>query len=165
MKRLNNITNNDYSDEWFTDQATVDLVVSLLNPIGLICCPFDSSKSLFVKKANSIGKAIYGMTDWLEAHYDYDYLMTNPPFSIKDLVIEKVIRFGKPPALVLPLDSVGGVRRHQIYAEGQYPAVYIPTRRIQYYDVNGLQRKGANFHSVILLFNTNREGILWESKN
>ena len=165
MKRLNNITNNDYSDEWFTDQATVDLVVSLLNPIGLICCPFDSSKSLFVKKANSIGKAIYGMTDWLEAHYDYDYLMTNPPFSIKDLVIEKVIRFGKPSALVLPLDSVGGVRRHQMYAEGQYPAVYIPTRRIQYYDVNGLQRKGANFHSVILLFNTNREGILWESKN
>ena len=165
MKRLNNITKNDYSDEWFTDQATVDLVVSLLNPIGLICCPFDSSKSLFVKKANSIGKAIYGMTDWLEAHYDYDYLMTNPPFSIKDLVIEKVIRFGKPSALVLPLDSVGGVRRHQIYAEGQYPAVYIPTRRINYYDVNGLQRKGANFHSVILLFNTNREGILWESKN
>ena len=112
-----------------------------------------------------MGKAIYGMTDWLEAEYDYDYLMTNPPFSIKDLVIEKVIRLGKPSALVLPLDSVGGVRRHQIYAEGQYPAVYIPTRRINYYDANGVERKGANFHSVILLFNTNREGIIWESKN
>ena len=83
MKRQNNITKSDYSDEWFTDQSTVDLVVSLLNPSGLICCPFDSSKSLFVKSANLIGKGIYGMTDWLEADYDYDYLMTNPPFSIK----------------------------------------------------------------------------------
>ena len=165
MKRQNNTTKNDYSDEWFTDQSTVDLVVGLLNPSGLICCPFDSCKSLFVKSANSIGKAIYGMTDWLEVEYDYDYLMTNPPFSIKDLVIEKVIRLGKPSALVLPLDSVGGVRRHQIYAEGQYPAVYIPTRRINYYDANGVERKGANFHSVILLFNTNREGIIWESMN
>ena len=164
MKRQNNITKKDYSDEWFTDQSTVDLVVSLLNPSGSICCPFDSSKSLFVKSANLIGKAIYGMTDWLEVDYDYDYLMTNPPFSIKDLVIEKVIRIGKPSALVLPLDSVGGVRRHQIYAKGQYPAVYIPTRRINNYDAKGVKRKGAYFHIVILLFNTNREGIIWESK-
>ena len=165
MKKLNNLTSYEYSDEWFTDQQTVELVVSLLQPKGTICCPFDSSESLFTKVAESIGKCIYGMTDWLGSNYEYDYLMTNPPFSIKDAVIEKVAKSGKPSALILPLDSLGGVNRHRIFNEYGYPAIYIPTRRISYFNDQWVKKQGANFHSVILLFHTNREGIIWESKN
>lgn len=165
MKKLNNITGNWYSDEWFTDQQTVDLIVQLLNPKGIICCPFDSESSLFTKTAQSIGECIFGMDDWLESDYHYNYLMTNPPFSIKDLVIEKVAASGKPSALVLPLDSLGGVKRNKIYQKYGYPAVYVPTKRINYFDQNWNKREGSNFHSVILLFNTKREGLLWESKS
>ena len=120
--------------------------------------------SLFVKAAQSIGKCVYGMTDWIESNYEYDYLMTNPPFSIKDAVIEKVAKSGKPSALILPLDSLGGVNRHRIFNEYGYPAVYVPTKRISYFDVDWVKKEGSNFHSVILLFHTNREGIIWESK-
>ena len=165
MVRMNNLTGSEYSDEWFTDQQTVDLVVDLLQPKGLICCPFDSEASLFVKTAHSIGKCIYGMNDWLEGQYEYDYLMTNPPFSIKTQVIEKVAREGKPSALVLPLDSIGGIARHKIYRQYGYPAVYMPSGRIGYLNQQGIKQTGSNFFSVILLFNTNWKGILWESRN
>lgn len=164
MVRMNNLTGSEYSDEWFTDQHTVDLVVKLLQPEGLICCPFDSDASLFVKTAQSISKCIYGMDDWLEGEYEYDCLMTNPPFSIKTQVIEKVAKDGKPAALVLPLDSIGGVARHKIYEKYGYPAVYMPSGRIAYINQQGIKQKGSNFFSVILLFHTNREGLLWESR-
>lgn len=164
MKKLNNLTSYEYSDEWFTDEQTVKLVVDLLQPAGTICCPFDSSDSLFVKTAQFIGECVYGMTDWLQSNYEYDYLMTNPPFSIKDAVIEKVAQSSKPSALILPLDSLGGVNRHRIFNQYGYPAVYIPTKRISYFNADWVKKEGSNFHSVILLFHTNREGIIWESK-
>ena len=163
MKKLNQITNNFYSDEWMTGRKTVKLVSKLLNPSGVICCPFDSSESQFVSEAAEKGSVIFGMRDWLEKDYEYDYLMTNPPFSIKDAVIEKVCQQGKPSALVLPLDSLGGVKRHKLYKEFGYPAIYIPSKRIDYFDSNWVLKKGSNFHSVIMLFNTKWEGILWES--
>jgi hypothetical protein len=102
------------------------------------------------------------MEDWLDSNYQYDFLMTNPPFSIKDYVIEKVLKDGKPSALILPLDSIGGVKRHSLFREYGFPAVYIPSKRISYYDENWQKKNGSNFHSIIMLLNTDQTGILWE---
>ena len=165
MVKINNLTNSLYSDEWYTDQETVDLVIKLLQPTGLICCPFDTKNSLFVQSAKQIGNCVYGMNDWLLNDYEYDYLMTNPPFSLKTQVIEKVAKSFKPSALIMPLDSLGGVARHSIYRQYGYPAVYMPANRIKYFDSNWDKKQGSNFHSVILLFHTNWEGIIWESKS
>lgn len=108
MKVLNNITGNEYSDEWYTDQETVNLCYELMEKYtnGKAMFPFDTEKSKFVQ--NWSGEKIYGIRDFLESDYDYDFVITNPPFSIKDKVIEKVIKDGKPTCLILPLDSLGG---------------------------------------------------------
>ena len=164
MSKLNNITGNYYSDEWYTDLNTVNLVVDLLQPKGIICCPFDSDKSLFTRRAKELGNCIYGMTDWLDRDYEYDFLMTNPPFSIKDYVIEKVLASKKPSALILPLDSIGGVKRHNLFEKYGYPTVYIPTKRISYFDETWKKKNGSNFHSVIMLLNTGKQEIIWEQR-
>ena len=165
----NNITRNIYSDEWYTDQKTVDFGLELLQPKrgGWIMCPFDSSKSLYVQTLLAKGfNVIYGITDFLENDlYEFDYLITNPPFSVKDQVIEQVYKYGKPSLLMLPLDSLGGVKRASLYAKYGYPFVTIPTRRVAYYDENASLRKGAAFHSVYSLFNAERTGIQWEQFN
>jgi len=166
---INNITKNYYSDEWYTDQKTVDICLSLLKPVAnsTVMCPFDSEKSLFVKTLTGLGhNVIYGIEDYLEVNYDYDFLVTNPPFSIKDKVIEKVLESGKRSVLVLPLDSIGGVKRHALYKKYGYPQVYIPSRRITYLDQSWKKREGSNFHSVIMLFNhKERDKIIWESND
>jgi hypothetical protein len=159
---LNNITGNEYSDEWFTDRQTVDLIIDLLEPTGTICCPFDSDESEFVKAAKELGNCVYGMQDYLTNDYEYDYLMTNPPFSLKTEVIKRVLEIGKPSALLLPLDSIGGVARHQLYKQYGYPAVFVPDRRINYFDEDGVKQRGSSFHSTVLLFNTKRSGIIWQ---
>lgn len=164
-EKLNNITGNFYSDEWYTDQKTVNKCIELLDLKGheVVMCPFDSEHSLFVQTLKKLGHTvIYEIQDFLEANYLYDVLVTNPPFSIKDLVIEKVLSSGKKSVLVLPLDSLGGVKRHSLYAKFGYPSIYIPTRRIGYFNSNWEKRDGSNFHSVIMRFNDNKAELMWE---
>jgi len=112
QKTLNNITGNTYSDEWYTDQPTVDKCLEILSPVdgSIVLCPFDSEHSLFVQTLQARShKVIFGISDFLSyVHYEFDYLVTNPPFSLKDRVIQKCYEYGKKSVLILPLDSLGG---------------------------------------------------------
>lgn len=165
MKKQNNITGYEYSDEWYTSEDTARLCYSILDPKphSTILAPFDTAKSQFVIIGTELGhEMIYGITDFLTSdHYEFDYALTNPPFSVKDAVIRKVYDYAKPTTLILPLDTLGGVRRHQMYKDFGYPEIYIPTRRIGYYDEEWHKRPGANFHSVVMTFNRGY-GITWE---
>jgi hypothetical protein len=163
---ISGITGEVMTDEWYTKQDTVELMYKLLEPVSgsTVMCPFDTDKSQFVQVGEKLGFEVFrNIRNWLESEYEYDYLITNPPFSIKDKVIEKVLQSGKPSALVLPLDALGGKRRHELYKEYGYPTVYVPTRRINYISEDGQDTKSNHFHSVILIFNDplNR-GLIWE---
>ena len=160
------ITKLQKTDEWYSPKPMVELMYKLLNPMpnSSIICPFDTDKSNFVKVGFEQGHEVqYGMTDWLEADYEYDYLITNPPFSIKDQIIEKCLKSGKPSALVLPIDAMGGKRRHELYRQYGYPTIYVPSRRINYISIDGLQTKANHFHSIILIFNDPLDSrLIWE---
>jgi hypothetical protein len=166
VQRINNVTGNFYSDEWYTDQQTVELCISLLNPKprSVVLCPYDSDKSLFVKELKEREFVVlHGMQNFLDQWYHADYIMTNPPFSIKDAVIERVYQMKIPSLLLLPIDSLGGVKRHAMYKEHGHPTVYIPTKRIKYYNDNWELQHGVAFHSIISLFNTGKPSeIIWE---
>ena len=161
----NNITKNIYSDEWYTSRATVESMLDIFpcNPQDVVLCPFDSEKSQFVKVLQERGhKVIYGIRDFLEREpYSFDCIYTNPPFSIKTDVIERCIATGKKCTLVLPLNSLGGVKRHAQFKKTNL-FVYVPTKRIAFYDEQGIKRKGASFHSIFLQVNADRNGILYE---
>lgn len=153
------------TDEWYTPLDVVQKAYDLLNVRyeSTILCPFDTAKSKFVLWGQVNNYWVkYGMTDYLDNDYDYDYLLTNPPFSIKDKVIEKVLKKGKPAALVLPLDTLGGVKRHALWKEYGYPSVYIPTKRIRFIDGTGAGRDKVSFHCIIMLLNVGRSEIIWE---
>lgn len=154
------------NDEWYTPMPTVELMFKLLDikQPATIMMPFDTEKSNFVKYAHTLDCNLwYGITNWMDGNYEYDYLITNPPFSIKDQVIEKCLKSGKPSALVLPIEALGGKRRHELYKQYGYPTVYMPTRRISYISENGEQTKSNHFHSIILIFNDPKDSrLLWE---
>jgi type I restriction-modification system DNA methylase subunit len=164
--RKNNITGNIYSDEWYTTQDVVDIAIKLLDPEpnSLILCPFDSEHSLFVKTLEAMEHTvIYGIDDFIEGQFRLcDYIITNPPFSIKDKVIQKVYEYGLKSVLVMPLDALGGVKRHNMYKEYGYPSVYIPSRRISYIGAEENVIKGPSFHSIILSFNQGDPELIWE---
>jgi hypothetical protein len=162
---LNGITGNVLSDEWYTNQETVDLAISLLNPEpnSLILCPFDSQNSLFVKTLQSLEHTvIHSINDFVHGEFRLcDYIITNPPFSIKDQVIEKAFKYGVKTVLVLPIDAMGGVKRHQLFSKHGYPSIFVPARRIAYYDEEWKLRKGTSFHSIIMTLNDKQSQLDW----
>ena len=161
----NYLFNSTYSDEWYTDQPTVDLAISLLKikRVSRVICPFDTDKSLFVQTLQKQGHfVIYGITDFLESDsYEFDYLITNPPFSVKNKVIGKVYEYRKPSLLMLPLDAIAGVHRTSLYKTFGFPHIMIPPKRISYFDENYVKRPASNFHSIYAMFNTGQSGIEW----
>lgn len=155
------------TDEWYTQLSTVKIMYDLLEakPNSTIICPFDTDASWFVKHGLSMNQnnILYGMTDWLENDYEYDYLITNPPFSLKNEVIEKCLKSGKPSVLVLPIDSLGGKARHQMYKTYGFPTTLIPAKRIAYINEQGQVKGASSFHSIIMLLNDPKGSrLLWE---
>jgi hypothetical protein len=157
------------TDEWYTDEETVILCLEILDPKpkATILCPFDSEQSSFVKVLKAEGfTVIYGITDFFESElYECDYIMTNPPFSIKNAIIEKVFQYKKRTVLVLPLDVIGSKTRHKLFADNEDPQIYVPAGRISYFDENWIKRPSSNFHSIIATFNHGyNSGLTWETK-
>jgi hypothetical protein len=163
---MRNVFDNELiTDEWYTPLDIVIKAYELLNVRykSTIMCPYDTAESQFVqwgqKTNNSV---IYGITDYLDTDYQYDYVLTNPPFSIKDQVIERVLKSGKPGALILPLDSLGGVKRHALWKQYGYPSIYVPAKRMRFIDGTGQGRDKVSFHCIIMLLNVGKSEIIWE---
>jgi hypothetical protein len=161
--RKKGVLGNWYSDEWYTTEKDVDTAIGLLQPkLGsVVMCPFDTAKSQFVQKLKNTHQVIFEVRDWLDKDYKYDYLITNPPFSIKDAVIKRVAESGKPSLLILPLDVLSGVKRREIYRQYGFPAFYIPERRLSYINQDGELKQGSNFASIMALFHTKHAGVIW----
>lgn len=108
------LANQNRTDEWYKPENVVRQMLGLFPPPkgGTILCPFDKADSNFVKvlQENSDNKVVYGIRDFMTRDYQFDYLITNPPFSYKDRIIERCINTGKPCVLLLPLDTLGGAQ-------------------------------------------------------
>ena len=106
------LINNNYSDEWYTPAYVVRTMLNVFPPNAgdRILLPFDTAESNFTKivTARYDKQAIWGIQDFLTRDYEFDYLISNPPYSIKDKIIERCINLGKPSVLLLPIDTLGG---------------------------------------------------------
>lgn len=49
---------------------------------------------------------------------DYDIIVSNPPFAIKDKILERLYELNKPFAILLPLNSLQGKTRYKFFKQG-----------------------------------------------
>lgn len=155
-KRKNYLTGNLLSDEWYTPENIVKYIKENFNTDKKkVICPFDTEKSNFVKYFNN---SIYNIRDFLEADYKYDICITNPPFSLKEKVLEKILIDGKEAILILPQTFLYSVTFYNLLEKYRFfYEVIIPKSRIYFYDENGNQNR-PNFHSII--FHLKEKNIL-----
>lgn len=153
------------SDEWYTPMETVRTMLKVFPPPdnAHILLPYDTKKSNFTKVITQEydPKAVYGITDFLTKDYTFDYLITNPPYSNKDEIIERCIDSGKPCVLVLPIESLGGVKRHALFKKTNI-SIYVPTKRIKFISETGDASKAPAHHSIIMLINSVSTEIIFE---
>ena len=63
--------------------------------------------------------------------FDFDIIVTNPPFSMKDEFLRKAYSYDKPFCMLLPLTALEGVKRGKMYREHGIELIVFD-RRIQY---------------------------------
>lgn len=94
--------------------------------------------------------------------FDFDCIITNPPFSLKTEFINKCIQHKKPFALLLPLTALEGQTRAKLWKSLDDFSVLLPDRRVHF--ING--DRNVNFVSAWFCsgFNLGERLIFVESK-
>jgi len=96
-------------DEYYTPRILVEPILKYVKEDKIVWCPFDTDKSNFVIMLKEKGiKVIYGHIstgqDFFEYEPDnYDMIISNPPFSLKLKVLDRLYKLDKPFAMVLGL--------------------------------------------------------------
>ena len=97
-------------DEYYTPRILVEPILKYLKPNSTIWCPFDTINSEFVlalKEANHTviySHICYGQDFFsYEPEESYDYIISNPPFTRKLEVLDRLYKLDKPFAMILGL--------------------------------------------------------------
>lgn len=156
------------SDEVYTPrEAIIPLLKHLDNfryknpqrPLGkteiTIWCPFDQEDSEYVKVLSEAGyRVIHSHIDDEQNFFfyepeNYDIIISNPPFSIKDDILKRLYELQKPFMILLPLPALQGQKRFPYLKNCQ---ALIFDKRINFFknkDTKEIQ-KGISFGSFYL---------------
>lgn len=111
-------------DEVYTPFYAVEPILKYLPKDKIIWLPFDEEWSAFYQllKQNDfqvIRSSLKEKQDFFFYTPDaFDVIVSNPPFSKKDKVLERVVRLGRPFMLLLPLATLQGKQRFAYFKEG-----------------------------------------------
>jgi len=123
---------NGHSDEIYTPQIAIECLLPYLKEKTIIWdSAFGSGKlaSYFEEK----GFIVVGndSVDFLNEEVDCSYIITNPPYSMKDEFLKRAYELNKPFAFLMPLTALEGKKRGELYRKYGIQLI-IPNKRINF---------------------------------
>lgn len=146
------------SDFYQTPAYAVELLLPFLDPLWTVWEPVSGQGMLAHTLRERIGRVVTTDIDPIsdevpfdfladEPNFNFDCIVTNPPFSQKDSFLEKCYEYRKPFALLMPLTALEGKRRHKSYTQRGIQLI-VPDARISFYDFEGVYKDKIWFHSA-----------------
>lgn len=157
------------NDEFYTPQYAVLPILKYIKPNSLIWCPFDTKESNFVKLLIKEGhEVIYTHLeenrDFFELNIECDYIISNPPYSLKTEVLQRLFELGKPFAMLLGVVGLfESQKRFDMFKDNDFEIMYL-NRRVSYFKSFEDQKPSLNppFSSVYLCNKMLPEKIIFE---
>ena len=127
----------EIGDETYTPFYAVAPILKYIPKDKIIWCPFDEEWSAYYQMFKEQGyEVVRGSiaedNDFFAYEPDrWDVIVSNPPFSKKDQVLERLYSFNKPFAVLLPLTTLQGQKRFEYLRRGIQILAF--DKRICYY--------------------------------
>ena len=122
-KAMINYMKNEKNDELYTPNYAIEPLLKYLPKDKIIweCTDFGSSNITKLLKQHDY-KVISTHKDNFDfltdiPNFDFDIIITNPPYSLKNEFLKKCYEYDKPFCLLLPLTSLEGIERGKMFRE------------------------------------------------
>ena len=131
---------NSGNDEFYTPPYAIYPLLKYLKPESNIWCPFDTEESLFVKILRKEGHTvtathIFTGRDFFseETPPGTDYIISNPPYSLKTEVLQNLFQRGIPFAMLIGVVGIfESQKRFEMFRDNDFEVMYM-NRRVSYF--------------------------------
>ena len=113
MKKLQ-IQMNGRSDEFGTPKIAWDILQPYI-PKGAVIWECAYGKGSLAKIMTETGYRVVSSTNFFSDMKDCDFIITNPPYSLKEEFLHRAYELGKPFAFLMPLTALEGKERNRLY--------------------------------------------------
>lgn len=156
------------NDEYYTPKYAVIPLIKYIKKESTIWCPFDKPESEFVKVfTNNGANVIYSHIDSGEDFFEIpfkncDYVISNPPYSQKIDVLEKLFEYGKPFAMLIGIEGLfDGKRKIEMLKNNKFE-ILVLSKRINYLSSNKKIKSNVPYASIYLCHNILPKQIVFE---
>ena len=158
------------NDEYYTPECAVYPIAKYLKKGSAIYCPFDTIESSFVQVFTDLGfKVEYGHIETGQDFFkenipDCDYIISNPPYSLKGEVFKKLINSKKPFAMLINLQGIFDHKeRFEMFKNNRTEILYL-SPRVNYIKLDG-SKNGVPFQSGYLCSGIFKNQLNFETIN
>lgn len=161
------------NDEFYTPIYAIEPLIKYLKPGSKILCPFDSELSnyfIYLKEKgfNVTYSHIFNGDNFFdltkEMVSDYDYIISNPPYSLKYEVFKHLFELDKPFAMLVGVVGLfESQKRFNMFKDNDFEIMYM-NKRISYFKDYSDQTPNLNppFSSVYICKNILNNQIVFE---
>lgn len=165
---------NSGNDEFYTPEYAVEPILEFVPLNATVWCPFDTDESHFVKMFRKRGNKV--IATHLQSGQDfffyeptehYDYIVSNPPYSLKNEVFERLFLLKKKFAMLVGVVGIfESQRRFNLFQENSFEIMYL-NKRIAYFKSFEEQKPSLNppFSSVYIGQGIFPEKIIFKTIN
>jgi hypothetical protein len=164
---------NSGNDEFFTPLYAIQPIQKYIKPNSIIWRPFDTEESLFVKEFRRLGfrviatHIINGEDFFNISIPECDYIISNPPYSLKGEVFQRLFEIGKPFAMLVGVVGLfESQKRFEMFRDNDFEIMYM-NRRVAYFKDYNEQKPSLNppFSSVYICKGMLPKQIVFEEIN
>ena len=158
------------TDEWFTPESAVMSILKHI-PVGkIVWCPFDTEESNFVKVLQECGYTVEFShiqnqdEDFFNYEpFEWDIIVSNPPYSIRNDILKRVFSFGKPFALLMNTNGLfDSDFRWKLFNKYDFSLFYVKGRVNYMKEIGKVEKSSPPFQSAYICSKLFSEKIVFE---
>lgn len=160
------------NDEFYTPEYAIQPILKYVAPGSTVWCPFDTDQSLFVRLLKDHGCEVIATHlddggDFFELDIECDYIISNPPYSVKGEVLDRLFSLGRPFAMLIGVVGLfESQKRFDMFRTNEFEIMYL-NRRVAYFKDYADEKPSLNppFSSVYLCSKMLPDRVVFEEIN